>query len=47
MTHATAPKGKGEELMSATSYSILAVAGFVAFLCVAALIYFLTRDKNR
>ena len=32
--------------MSATSFSILAIASFVAFLCVAVLIYFLTRDKN-
>jgi hypothetical protein len=32
--------------MSATSFSILAVVGFVAFVGVAAVIYFLTRDKN-
>jgi hypothetical protein len=33
-------------LMSVTSFSILVVVTFVAFLCAAAVIYFLTRDKN-
>jgi hypothetical protein len=32
--------------MSATSFSILAISIVVAFVCVAAPIYFLTRDKK-
>jgi hypothetical protein len=32
--------------MSATSFSILAIGIVVVFVCVAALIYFLTRNKN-